>query len=194
MTATPGAPADSTGLSPATASDGSGAASPRVRIGLGIDAHRFAAERPLVLAGVRVREHDGLLGHSDADVVTHAIMDALLGAAGLEDIGHYFPDTDPAFAGADSVALLGEVVRLLGQAGWTVANVDAVVVCEQPKIAPHRAAMRAALAAALGVTVDRVGVRGTTTETMGFTGRGEGILCQAVALVERVGPQPPPTT
>ena len=138
-----------------------------------------------MLAGVRVRERDGLLGHSDADVVTHAVMDALLGAAGLEDIGHYFPDTDPAFAGADSVTLLGEVVGLLATAGWTVVNVDAVVVCEQPKIAPHRAAMRAALAAALQVEPDRVGVRGTTTETMGFTGRGEGILCQAVALVER---------
>ena len=156
-----------------------------VRVGLGIDAHRFARERPLVLAGVRLRERDGLLGHSDADVVTHAIMDALLGAAGLEDIGHYFPDTDPAFAGADSVRLLGEVVNLLAQAGWGVVNVDAVVVCEEPKIAPHRAAMRAVLSGVLGIAPDRVGVRGTTTEAMGFTGRGEGILCQAVALVER---------
>jgi 2-C-methyl-D-erythritol 2,4-cyclodiphosphate synthase len=162
-----------------------------VRVGLGVDAHRFAVERPLVLAGVRVREHDGLLGHSDADVVAHAIMDALLGAAGLEDIGHFFPDTDPAFAGADSMALLGKVVGLLASRGWVVGNVDAVVICEQPKIAPLRAAMRATLAAALGVDADRVGIRGTTTEAMGFTGRGEGILCQAVALVERAGDPPP---
>jgi 2-C-methyl-D-erythritol 2,4-cyclodiphosphate synthase len=172
---------------------GGGSERPRteVRVGLGIDAHRFAAHRPLVLAGVRVRDRDGLLGHSDADVVTHAVMDALLGAAGLEDIGHYFPDSDPRFAGADSVVLLGEVVGLLARDGWTVVNVDAVVVCEQPKIAPQRTAMRAALAAALGIGAERVGVRGTTTETMGFTGRGEGILCQAVALIERAAdPRP----
>jgi 2-C-methyl-D-erythritol 2,4-cyclodiphosphate synthase len=154
-------------------------------VGLGYDAHRFAPHRALVLGGVRLREQDGLLGHSDADVLVHAIMDALLGAAGLEDIGHYFPDTDPAYFGADSMVLLEAVAALLADRGWRVANVDAVVVCEEPRIAPHRAAMRARLAAALGVEVEAVGLRGTTTEGMGFTGRREGIAAQAVALVER---------
>jgi 2-C-methyl-D-erythritol 2,4-cyclodiphosphate synthase len=156
------------------------------RVGLGYDAHRFAHDRALVLGGVRLREHDGLLGHSDADVLTHAVMDALLGAAGLEDIGHYFPDSDPAFAGADSILLLEAVAVLLGDRGWRPANVDAVVVCEEPRIAPHRAAMRRRLAAALGIEVEAVGIRGTTTEGMGFTGRREGIAAQAVALVERI--------
>jgi len=156
-----------------------------LRVGLGYDAHRFAPDRALVLGGVRLREHDGLLGHSDADVVVHAVMDALLGAAGLEDIGHYFPDTDPAFAGADSMVLLAAVVVLLRDRGWQPVNVDAVVVCEEPRIAPYRARMRERLAAALGVEAEAVGIRGTTTEGMGFTGRREGIAAQAVALVER---------
>jgi 2-C-methyl-D-erythritol 2,4-cyclodiphosphate synthase len=154
-------------------------------VGLGYDAHRFAPNRALVLGGVRLREHDGLLGHSDADVLVHAIMDALLGAAGLEDIGHYFPDTDPAFAGADSMGLLAAVVVLLQDRGWRPLNVDAVVVCEEPRIAPHRALMRERLAGALGLEVEAVGLRGTTTEGMGFTGRREGIAAQAVALVQR---------
>lgn len=157
-----------------------------LRVGLGYDAHRFASDRALVLGGVRLREHDGLLGHSDADVLVHAVMDALLGAAGLEDIGHYFPDSDPAYAGADSMSLLAAVVALLGDRGWRTVNVDAVVVCEEPRIAPHRAAMRARLAEVLGVGVEAVGLRGTTTEGMGFTGRREGIAAQAVALVQRV--------
>lgn len=157
-----------------------------LRVGLGYDAHRFASERALVLGGVRLRERDGLLGHSDADVLVHAVMDALLGAAGLEDIGHYFPDTDPAFAGADSIDLLDAVVVLLRDRGWRPVNVDVVVICEEPRIAPHRARMRERLAAALGVDVDAVGIRGTTTEKMGFTGRREGIAAQAVALVEKV--------
>ncbi|MCZ7662293.1 MAG: 2-C-methyl-D-erythritol 2,4-cyclodiphosphate synthase [Thermoleophilia bacterium] len=156
-----------------------------IRVGLGLDAHRFAEERPLILGGVRLRERRGLAGHSDADVLTHAIMDALLGAAGLEDIGHYFPDTDPAYAGADSVDLLRRVVRMLADRGWRPVNVDAVVVCQEPRVASFRAAMRATLAAALGLEPDRVGLRGTTTERMGFTGRGEGIYAQAVALLER---------
>jgi len=160
---------------------------PQIRVGLGFDAHRFARGRALVLGGVRLREEDGLQGHSDADVLTHAVMDALLGAAGLEDIGHYFPDTDPVFEGADSVGLLGEVARLLGDAGWVAVNVDAVVICEEPRIASHRHTMRARLAAAMGIEVERVGLRGTTTEGLGFTGRGEGIAAQAVALVQRVG-------
>lgn len=156
-----------------------------LRVGIGYDAHRFAPDRALVLGGVRLRDHDGLMGHSDADVLVHAVMDALLGAAGLEDIGHYFPDTDPAFAGADSLALLAAVVVLLRDRGWETVNVDAVVICEEPRIAPHRARMRERLAAALGVDAEAVGIRGTTTEGMGFTGRREGIAAQAVALVER---------
>ncbi|MCL5942985.1 MAG: 2-C-methyl-D-erythritol 2,4-cyclodiphosphate synthase [Actinobacteria bacterium] len=156
-----------------------------LRVGLGVDAHRFGADRALVLGGVRVREEWGLVGHSDADVLAHAIMDALLGAAGLEDIGHYFPDSDPTLAGADSIVLLRRVVALLAERGWRPVNVDAVVVCEEPRIAPHRGAMRALLAEALGVEAERVGLRGTTTERMGFTGRGEGIFAQAVALVQR---------
>lgn len=156
-----------------------------LRVGLGYDAHRFAGDRPLVLGGVRFRDDDGLQGHSDADVVVHAVMDALLGAAGLEDIGHYFPDRDPAYAGADSIVLLEKVAGLLRDAGWQVVNVDAVVVCEQPRIAPQRQHMRERMAAALHVPTDRVGVRGTTTEGMGFAGRGEGISAQAVALLRR---------
>ncbi|MFH1834384.1 MAG: 2-C-methyl-D-erythritol 2,4-cyclodiphosphate synthase [bacterium] len=164
---------------------------PALRVGLGFDAHRFAADRVLVLGGVRLREHDGLQGHSDADVLAHAVMDALLGAAGLEDIGHHFPDTDPAFSGSDSVELLAAVTAVLRDGGWRPVNVDAVVVCEEPRIAPHRRAMRQRLADAMGIGVERVGLRGTTTEGMGFTGRGEGIAAQAVALVE---PIPPPST
>jgi 2-C-methyl-D-erythritol 2,4-cyclodiphosphate synthase len=160
---------------------------PGLRVGVGFDAHKFAADRPLVLGGVRLRETDGLAGHSDADVLAHAIMDALLGAAGLDDIGTLFPDSDPAFAGADSVELLASVARLLREHGWEPVNVDAVVICEQPRVAPHREAMRARLAAALGVEIDRLNVRGTTTEGMGFTGSGEGIAVQAVALVRRAG-------
>ena len=182
--------AGSTGAGGSGAAGTPGAAGgPAFRVGLGYDAHRFAPGRALVLGGVRLREHDGLLGHSDADVLVHAIMDALLGAAGLEDIGHYFPDTDPAYAGADSMVLLEAVATLLADRGWRTVNVDAVVVCEEPRIAPHRAAMRARLAAALGVDVEAVGLRGTTTEGMGFTGRREGIAAQAVALVERLTPR-----
>jgi 2-C-methyl-D-erythritol 2,4-cyclodiphosphate synthase len=139
----------------------------------------------LVLGGVRLREHDGLLGHSDADVLTHAVMDALLGAAGLEDIGQHFPDTDPAYEGADSLELLAAVAGMLREQGWRPVNIDAVVICEEPRIAPQRAAMRARLARAMGIAPGRVGLRGTTTEGMGFTGRGEGIAAQAVALIER---------
>lgn len=124
----------------------------------------------------------GLLGHSDADVLAHAVTDALLGAAGLEDIGHYFPDTDAEWEDADSIELLREARRIVGD-GWEVANVDAVVVCERPKIRDHRDGMRGNLAAALGVGPSRVGVRGTTTERLGFTGRGEGIAAQAVCLL-----------
>src|SRR5918993_3125168 len=158
-----------------------------MRVGLGIDVHAFAAPedgRRLVLGGVEIPSDRGLLGHSDADVLAHAVTDALLGAAGLEDIGHYFPDTDERYRDADSIQLLREVHRLVGES-WEISNVDAVVVCERPKIRDHREAMRANLAAALGVHEYRVGVRGTTTERLGFMGRGEGVAAQAVCLLER---------
>lgn len=158
---------------------------PDLRVGLGFDAHRFAPARALILGGVRFRDHDGLEGHSDADVLAHAVMDAVLGSAGLEDIGHHFPDSDPAYAGADSLGLLASVAILIRSAGWEVINVDAVVICEEPRLAPQRQAMRDRLAQAMGIEPDRVGVRGTTTEGLGFTGRREGIAAQAVALLER---------
>ena len=158
-----------------------------MRVGLGVDVHAFAAPeegRRLVLGGVEIPSDRGLLGHSDADVLAHAIMDALLGAAGLEDIGHYFPDTDERYRDADSIELLREVRGLVGES-WGVANVDSVVICQRPKIRDHREAMRKNLAAALGTEESRVGVRGTTTERLGFAGRGEGIAAQAVCLLER---------
>jgi 2-C-methyl-D-erythritol 2,4-cyclodiphosphate synthase len=132
---------------------------------------------------VEIPAEKGLLGHSDADVLTHAVTDALLGAAGLEDIGHYFPDTDERYRGAASIQLLRDVRRLVGNS-WTVANIDAVVICERPKIREHRHAIRENLADVLDVEPARVSVRGTTTERLGFTGRGEGIAAQAVCLLE----------
>jgi 2-C-methyl-D-erythritol 2,4-cyclodiphosphate synthase len=156
------------------------------RVGIGFDAHRFVPGRPLVLGGVRVAHDRGLAGHSDADVATHAVMDALLGAAGLGDIGALFPDTDPAYAGAPSVGLLELVAARLSEAGWRVGNVDLVIACEAPRLAAHREAMAAALAAALGVEPSAVGVKATTTEGMGFTGRGEGVAATAVCLIEKV--------
>lgn len=159
------------------------------RVGIGVDVHAFAdpAEgRELVLGGVRIPFGRGLRGHSDADVLAHAVTDALLGAAGLEDIGHYFPDTDERYRDADSIALLREARAIVGE-GWKVANVDAVVICERPKIREHREKMRRNLARALGVEPSRVGVRGTTSERLGFTGRGEGIAAQAVCLLQRTG-------
>jgi 2-C-methyl-D-erythritol 2,4-cyclodiphosphate synthase len=132
---------------------------------------------------VEIPSEYGLLGHSDADVLAHAVTDALLGAAGLEDIGHYFPDTDERYRDADSIELLRQARELVGHS-WTVANVDAVVICERPRIRDHRDAMRRNLAAALGVELSRVSVRGTTTERLGFPGRGEGIVAQAVCLLE----------
>jgi 2-C-methyl-D-erythritol 2,4-cyclodiphosphate synthase len=132
---------------------------------------------------VEIPSENGLLGHSDADVLAHAVTDALLGAAGLEDIGHYFPDTDERYREADSIELLRQARELVGHS-WTVANVDAVVICERPRIRDHRDAMRRNLAAALGVELSRVSVRGTTTERLGFPGRGEGIVAQAVCLLE----------
>ena len=137
-----------------------------------------------MLCGLEIDHEQGLTGHSDADVATHAVIDALLGAAGMGDIGLLFPDTDPAFAGASSVALLRDVVARLAAAGWRVENVDLVIVAERPKLAAHRGRMAELLGAALGVTADAVGVKATTTEGMGFEGRGEGISATAVCLLE----------
>jgi len=156
------------------------------RVGLGYDAHRFAEGRELTLGGVRLDHPLGLAGHSDADVLVHAVIDALLGAAGLGDIGELFPDADPAFAGADSLRLLDDVVARLTDAGWRVVNVDAVVVCETPRLSSVRNAIKANLAVVLRIDATAVGIKGTTTERMGFEGRGEGIGATAVCLLERV--------
>jgi 2-C-methyl-D-erythritol 4-phosphate cytidylyltransferase/2-C-methyl-D-erythritol 2,4-cyclodiphosphate synthase len=160
------------------------ASAPRVpRVGIGFDAHRFAAGRPLVLGGVRIDHPRGLAGHSDADVIVHAVMDALLGAAGCGDIGQHFPPTDPAYAGADSLALLRRVGEMIGRRGWRAGHVDVIVMAEAPRLAPHIAAMRAAMAAALGLDPESVNVKATTLEGMGALGREEGIAAQAVAGV-----------
>lgn len=159
------------------------------RTGIGMDAHRFAEGRTLVLGGVTIDHPLGLAGHSDADVLCHAIADALLGAAGLEDIGHYFPDSDPAFKDADSTTLLRQVVELVEASGCHVGNIDAVLVMEAPRVAPYRERIRARLAEVVGIPVSAVAVRGTTTEQMGFTGRGEGIAALAVTLLECTEPQ-----
>jgi 2-C-methyl-D-erythritol 2,4-cyclodiphosphate synthase len=156
-----------------------------VRTGLGFDTHAFAPGRRLILGGVEVPHEQGLAGHSDADVLTHAIIDALLGAAALDDIGRHFPDTDPRFAGADSLGLLRTVVAELDEGGWEIGNVDATVVLERPKLAPHRDAIRASLAGALGLPLDAVSVKATTGERMGFVGRGEGAAALAVATITR---------
>jgi 2-C-methyl-D-erythritol 2,4-cyclodiphosphate synthase len=156
-----------------------------VRTGLGIDTHAFAAGRPLILGGVDIPHEEGLAGHSDADVLTHAVIDALLGAAALGDIGQHFPDTDPRFEGADSLELLRTVVVYLHERGWEISNVDATVVLERPKLAPHRDAIRASLATALGLPEDAVNVKATTGEGMGFVGRGEGAAAMAVATLDR---------
>ncbi len=162
---------------------------PVFRVGLGFDVHAFGEggrARKLVLGGVEIPFEKGLVGHSDADVLAHAITDALLGAAGLEDIGHYFPDTDERYKDADSIVLLQEARKIVGES-WELSNVDAVVICERPKIRDHRATMRENLARALDVATSQVSVRGTTTEKLGFAGRGEGIAAQAVCLLHRAG-------
>ena len=155
-----------------------------MRIGLGYDVHRLVADRPLILGGVRLPHSLGLLGHSDADVLCHALMDALLGAAALPDIGLLFPDNDPQYAGADSLQLLVQVVAMLRGEGWRIANVDAVIMAERPKIAPYISQMREKLAEALGIESNAVGLKATTTEKLGFVGREEGIAAQAVVLLE----------
>ena len=155
-----------------------------MRIGHGYDVHRLVEGRPLILGGVNVPFEKGLLGHSDADVLAHAVMDAVLGAAALGDIGQHFPDSDPAYAGADSLALARHVAGLLRQAGWRVGNIDATILCQRPKLAPHIPAMRRNLAEAFGLPADGVSVKATTEEHLGFTGEGLGIAAHAVALIQ----------
>ena len=156
-----------------------------LRIGLGIDAHALAEDVPLVLGGITLDHPRGLAGHSDGDVIAHALVDALLGAAGLGDIGSLFPSGDERWHGADSLDLLREAYGRVTAAGWTLVNADCVLVGEEPRIAPHREQMRARLAGALDVDTERVNVRATTTDRLGFTGRGEGLAAQAVALLGR---------
>jgi 2-C-methyl-D-erythritol 2,4-cyclodiphosphate synthase len=155
------------------------------RVGTGFDAHAFADGVQLVLGGVHIDHPRGLAGHSDGDVLAHALTDAVLGAAGLEDIGALFPSNDPALEGADSLELLREAWRRVREGGFELANADIVLIGEEPRLAPHREEMRARLAAALGVDPELVAVRATTTDKLGFTGRGEGLAAQAVALLRR---------
>lgn len=155
-----------------------------MRIGHGYDVHRFAENRELILGGVKIQHPLGLLGHSDADVLTHAVMDALLGAAGLRDIGFHFPDTDPQYKGADSLALLSHVAKLLKDNGYRVSNVDVTMLAQAPKLKPYIPQMAENLAARLEIPVSRVNVKATTEEGLGFTGRQEGLACHAVCLLE----------
>ena len=155
-----------------------------MRIGHGYDVHRLVEERPLILGGVQIAYEKGLLGHSDADVLTHAVMDALLGAAALGDIGKLFPDSDPAFRGADSLLLATEVARRIRADGFEIVNIDATVLAQRPKLAPHIPLMREKIAAALGISVGAVSVKATTEEGLGFTGSGEGIAAHAVCLLD----------
>lgn len=160
-----------------------------IRVGQGFDVHRFAepdAGRSLILMGCEIPHDRGLVGHSDADVMLHALMDALLGAAGLGDIGQHFPDTDPIYKGADSAGLLERVMGDLAERGWRVVNADVCLIGERPKIGPHRLRMRDRVAPLLGISPDALNVKATTTEQLGFTGRGEGLAAQAVVLIQRI--------
>ncbi len=154
-----------------------------IRIGNGYDIHRLVPDRPLILGGVKIEHELGLLGHSDADVLTHAIMDAMLGAVSLGDIGLYFPPTDPKWAGADSIELLKQVAKLIGDRGWQIGNLDTVIVAERPKLKPHIQAMRDRLAQALNLAPDQIGVKATTNEKLDAIGREEGICAYAVVLL-----------
>lgn len=154
-----------------------------MRIGHGYDVHRLVEDRKLIMGGVEIPYEKGLLGHSDADVLLHAIADALLGALAMGDIGKHFPDTDPAFKGADSMKLLEHVVSLVGAKGYCVGNLDATIIAQKPKMAPHIQSMRENVARACGVEVDRINVKATTEEGLGFTGTGEGISAHAVVLL-----------
>ena len=157
-----------------------------LRIGHGYDVHRLVEGRPLILGGVEIPWEKGLLGHSDADVLTHAVMDALSGAARLGDIGKLFPDTDPAYAGISSLKLLAEVGRLLAERGYAVVNVDATLLAQRPKVAPYKQQMAENIAAVLGVEAEQVNVKATTEEGLGFTGDGSGMAAHAVVLLEKL--------
>jgi len=156
-----------------------------MRIGQGFDVHAFTSGRPLMLGGVEVAHDRGLAGHSDADVLIHAICDALLGAAGLGDIGRHFPDSDPALAGIDSTLLLARVMELVAAQGWRLGNLDATVIAQRPKLAPYIARMRARLARVMAVDAERLNIKATTSERLGFCGREEGIAAQAMVLLTR---------
>ena len=158
----------------------------RIHTGLGYDVHRLVEGRKLILGGVDIPWEKGLLGHSDADVLVHAVMDALTGAARLGDIGKLFPDTDPRYAGISSLKLLAEVGRLLGEKGFAVVNIDAVLLAQAPKVGPYRPQMAANIAAALGIDPEQVNVKATTEEGLGFTGDGSGMAAHAVALLEKL--------
>lgn len=156
-----------------------------MRIGHGYDVHRLVEGRKLILGGVEIPHETGLLGHSDADVLLHAVMDAVLGAAAMGDIGQHFPDSDPAYKGADSLALTRAVDKLLREHGYVVGNIDATILCQAPKLAPHIPAMRRNIAEAFGLSVEAVSVKATTEEHLGFTGEKKGIAAHAVALIEK---------
>lgn len=155
-----------------------------MRIGLGYDVHRLTEGRKLILGGVEISYEKGLLGHSDADVLVHAVMDALLGAAALGDIGQHFPDTDPRYSGISSLKLLEHVGALLEEHGYQVGNIDGIIIAQRPKMAPHIPQMRENIAGILGIAVSQVNIKATTEEGLGFTGQGEGISSQAVCLLE----------
>ena len=157
-----------------------------IRVGMGYDVHRLTEDRDLILGGVKIPWEKGLLGHSDADVLIHAVMDALLGAAALGDIGKHFPDTDPAYKGISSILLLERVTKLLREKGYEIGNIDATIIAQKPKMAPHIPQMKKNLAEAMGISENRVNIKATTEEGLGFTGREEGIASQAVCLLEEV--------
>jgi 2-C-methyl-D-erythritol 2,4-cyclodiphosphate synthase len=154
-----------------------------IRIGNGYDIHQLVSDRPLILGGVNIPHSLGLLGHSDADVLTHAIMDALLGALGMGDIGHYFPPTDPKWQGADSLVLLQQVTAMIQSQGWQIGNIDSTVVAQQPKLKPHLKSMRSKLAQVLEVTIEQISIKATTNEQLDAVGREEGICAYAVVLL-----------
>ena len=156
-----------------------------IRIGNGFDVHAFSDNRKLIICGVEIESEMGLLGHSDADVATHAVMDALLGAAGLGDIGQHFPDTDESFRDADSLKLMEKVIELIEKYGYAVGNIDVTIIAQRPKMAPYIEKMRENLARVAKVDISRINVKATTTEKLGFTGRGEGIATEAVALITK---------
>ena len=157
-----------------------------MRVGLGYDVHKLVEGRDLIIGGVKIPYEKGLLGHSDADVLVHAIMDALLGAAALGDIGKHFPDTDPAYKGCDSLKLLAHVGALLDERLYVIENIDATIIAQRPKMAPHIQTMRENIAAVLGIEVDQINIKATTEEGLGFTGSGEGISSQAICAIEKV--------